>query len=198
MTRTSETNRRESSSLKGSVRVFVLAASALLAQACASISVDREFDPDANFAAYQTFDWMPTESRRVDLRARDPMVEQRIRDAIERELGAKGLQKAGSDEPDVRIAYLLVLQDGLDPQTMYETSDPDWRYRTYGPARTATRTQFLTTGTLVIDVFDSGRKELVWRGVAEGEVKDIQDPEKRTARINSAVKDILAEFPPKG
>jgi hypothetical protein len=167
-----------------------------LAQACASISVDQEFDPDANFAAYRTFDWMPTESRRVDLRARDPLVERRIRDAIERELGAKGLRQAGSDEPDVRIAYLLVLQDGLDSQTLYEASDPDWRYRTYGPATTATRTQLLTTGTLVIDVFDTESKVMVWRGVAEGQVKEMQDPDKRIARINDAVKRILAKFPP--
>jgi hypothetical protein len=177
-------------------KIFFIATSGLWVQACASISVDQEFDPGANFAAYQTFDWMPTESRRVDLRARDPMVEQWIRDAIERELGAKGFRGAGSDEPDVRIAYLLVLQDGLDSQTIYEASDPNWRYRTYGPATTATRTQLLTTGTLVIDVFDAERKVLVWRGVAEGQVKEVQDPDKRNARINDAVRRILAKFPP--
>lgn len=177
-------------------KILFIVISALLIPACASISVDQEFDPEANFAAYQTFGWMPMESRRVDLRARDPMVEQWIRDAIERELGAKGLRAAGSDEPDVRIAYLLVLQDGLDSQTIYEASDPNWRYRTYGPATTATRTQLLTTGTLVIDVFDAEKKALVWRGVAEGQVREVQDPDKRTARINDAVKRILAKFPP--
>ena len=177
-------------------RILTLTASAALALGCASISVNSEFDPDADYASYQTFDWMPSESRRVDLRARDPLVEQRIRDAIERELGAKGLQKVSSGDPDVRIGYLLVLEESVDAQAIYTGAAPDWQYRSYGPGTTTEQIRVLTTGTMVIDVFDSGEKELVWRGVAEGEVKELQDPEKRRARINDAVGKILAEFPP--
>ena len=81
---------------------------------------------------------------------------------------------------------------------MYQGADPDWRYRTYGPATTITRTQFFTTGTLVIDVFDAGKKELVWRGAAQGEVKDIRDADKRNARVVDVVKKILTGFPPGG
>jgi len=179
-------------------RILVLATAALLGQACASISVNHEFDPDANFTAYESYDWMPTESRRVDLRARDPMVEQRIRDAIETELRAKGLRRVESGEPDVRIGYLLVLEDGVASNTMYENSAPDWRYRTYGPATTATRTTIFTTGTLVIDVFDAEEKALIWRGAAEGQVKQTQDPDRRRKRIDDAVKKILAKYPPSG
>jgi hypothetical protein len=177
-------------------RILGLIAVTFLAQACASIAVEYDFDPAANFAAYSTYDWMPAESRRVDLRARDPMVEKWIRDAIEVVMRAKGFQKAGPEGPDIRIAYLLVLEDGVDSQTIYQRSDPDWRYRTYGPATTTTRSQLLTTGTLVIDVFDAGRKELVWRGAAQGEVRELQDPDKREARVSEAVNGILAGFPP--
>lgn len=177
-------------------RTLALATSALMVQGCAGISVNHEFDPRADFSSYQTYDWMATESRRVDLRARDPLVEQRIRDAIEGELGAKGLQMDGSGDADLRIGYLLVLEESLDAQTIYSGAAPDWQYRSYGPGTTAQQTRMLTTGTLVIDVFDAGKKELVWRGVAEGQVKEIQDPEKRRARINEAVAKILAGFPP--
>jgi len=177
-------------------KILAVATSALLVQGCASISVEREFDPDVDYASYQTYDWMPAESRRVDLKARDPMVEQRIREAIERELAASGLQKASSSDPDIRIGYLLVLEDAVDLQTLYTGAPPDWRYRTYGPGTTTNQTRMLTTGTLVIDAFDAGKRELVWRGVAEGQVKPDQDPEKRRARIDEAVKKILAEFPP--
>jgi len=169
-----------------------------LAQGCAGITVNHEFDPDAEFASYRTYDWMPTEARRVDLRARDPMVEEWIRDAIQRELGAKGFRIAEGREPDVRIGYLLVLQDNLDSQTLYESSDPDWRYRSYGPLSATTRGGMLTSGTLVVDVFDVARKESVWRGVAEGPVKGTVEPEKRRERIHEAVKKILEDFPPKG
>lgn len=177
-------------------KTLALVALALHAQACASISVEHQFDPEADYASYHTYDWMPTDSRRIDLKASDPLVEQRIRDAIDRELGAKGLRKADSSDPDIRVAYLLVLDEELDSQTLYERADPDWRYRNYGPSTLTTRSGLLTVGTLVIDVFDTRRKESVWRGVAEGQVKQDQDPEERRKRINDAVGKILAEFPP--
>jgi len=177
-------------------KILVLAVSAPLAAACAGISVNHEFDPNADYEAYRSWDWLPTEARRVDLRARDPAIEEQIREAIEGELGGKGLQKLASGEPAVRVRYLLVLDEGLESQTVYERADPDWRYRNYGPATPTTRTGMLAVGTLVIEIFDTGRKELVWRGVAEGEVRRDQDPEKRRARIQEAVGKILAEYPP--
>jgi hypothetical protein len=179
-------------------RTLLLFLTVSVAGACASIEVNHEADPEADFGAYGTYDWMPAESRRVDLRARDPLDEQRLRDAIEAELRDKGLRKVDSGEPDILIGYLLVLEDGMDSQTMYVQSDPDWRYRTYGPATTTTRTTDFTMGTLIIDVHDVEEKALVWRGVAEGQVDQTQDPEKRRARINKAVQKILEEFPPTG
>jgi len=166
------------------------------AVACAGIdiTVDHEADPEADFAGYETYDWMPPESRRVNIKTRDPMVEQRIRNAIESQLRAKGLRKVDSGEPDIRIGYLLVLEDGVDSQTMYNRSDPDWRYRTYGPETTTTRTVAYTIGTLVIDVFEVEKKALVWRGAAEGQTRQDQDAGKQEKRINEAVRMILAEF----
>ena len=165
---------------------------------CASIQVEHEFDPETDFQSYQTYDWMPAESRRVSLRARNPMVETRIRDAIEAELRSKGMSLSSGGEPDVRIGYLLVLEDGVDSQTMYQGDAADWRYRTYGPARATTTNTTFTVGTLVIDVFDVEEKALVWRGAAEGQVDQTRSPEDQRERIFDAVKQILGEFPPGG
>jgi hypothetical protein len=169
-----------------------------LMNSCASISVEHEFDPEADFRSYESFDWMPAESRRVSLRARNPMVETRIRDAIAAELRSKGLRPSSSGEPDVRIGYLLVLEDGVDSQTIYEGDAADWRYRTYGPARATTTNKAFTVGTLVIDVFDVDEKALVWRGAAEGQVDQTRSPEDQRERIFDAVQKILRNFPPGG
>jgi hypothetical protein len=178
-------------------RVLAMAMVALIAQGCAGITVGHEFDPDANFAAYGSYDWLPTESRRVDLRVRDPMVEQNIRSAIEVELLSKGLRKVErGGEPDIRIGYLLTLEDGVESNSMYERSGGDWQYRTYGPANLTTQTQAFSMGTLVIDVFDVSRRELVWRGVAEGQVKQTRELEDQRKRLNDAVGKILEDFPP--
>jgi hypothetical protein len=177
-------------------KMLGLLAAAALSQACAGISVEHDFDPQADYAAYQSWDWLPSEGRRVDLRVRDPAIEGELRAAIEGGMEARGLRKVASGEPAVRVGYRLVLDEGLESWVLYEPSGSDWRYRNYGPARTTTHTGMLTVGTLVIDIFDTRRKELVWRGIAEGDVRPNQPPEKRRARINEAVRKILAEYPP--
>lgn len=48
----------------------------------------------------------------------------------------------------------------------------------------------------IIDFFDTGSKELVWRGSAEGKLHETADPAKRQERVNQGVQKILAQFPP--
>lgn len=50
------------------------------------------------------------------------------------------------------------------------------------------------TGTLIMDIEDSGSRTLVWRGSAESEVNQSTDSATRNARI--PVRQILERFPP--
>ena len=88
------------------LKTLASASAISVAMACAGIgiTVNHEFDPEASFAAFGTYDWMPAESRRVGLRTRDPMVEQRIRDAIEGELRGKGLRRIESCETKILLS----------------------------------------------------------------------------------------------
>ena len=60
---------------------------------------------------------------------------------------------------------------------------------------TSTYTTEYTVGTLVIDVFDGARHELVWRGAGEGRVQEAQNPQERQEKINEAVALIMEDFP---
>jgi hypothetical protein len=51
-------------------------------------------------------------------------------------------------------------------------------------------------GTLLLDVLQSGSGALLWRGSGVATVREKSTPEKRTKRINAAVKKILERFPP--
>ena len=46
-------------------------------------------------------------------------------------------------------------------------------------------------GTLLIDVFDSTTRELVWRGVASAEVSAMPDAD----TINSTIQSVVARYP---
>jgi len=54
----------------------------------------------------------------------------------------------------------------------------------------------LTEGTLVIDIVDKAKKELIWRGLGTGVVQNYSDHEKLQASIDEYVRKILNNFPP--
>jgi hypothetical protein len=51
-------------------------------------------------------------------------------------------------------------------------------------------------GTFVLDFVDAKSRELVWRGIAQGEVQNYSSPVKRNERINNVVQNVLSKFPP--
>ena len=66
-----------------------------------------------------------------------------------------------------------------------------------GWGTTDVRVNEILVGTLVIDVADATKKEMVWRGMGVREVDVQAKAEKRDKNINNAVKKILKDFPPK-
>ena len=62
-----------------------------------------------------------------------------------------------------------------------------------GTSRTTAREY--TVGTLIIDFYDTGLRELVWRGAGEGKVNQARNPEESQERINEVVTLILEDFP---
>ena len=60
---------------------------------------------------------------------------------------------------------------------------------------TTTENDF-TVGTLVVDLYEPGKKQLVFRGTAEGTLSD--NPDKNTKSINDSMKKIFEKYPPEG
>ncbi len=52
------------------------------------------------------------------------------------------------------------------------------------------------TGTLIIDLVDRRRNELVWRGSGESRLSKHPTPEKTDKKVAKVVGAILAKFPP--
>jgi hypothetical protein len=51
-------------------------------------------------------------------------------------------------------------------------------------------------GTLLVDIIDAGRNELVWRGTATGTVEPELTPAESQARLDDAAAKLLQTFPP--
>lgn len=178
--------------------VFVIAVPSL--SGCAS-KVQSDFDHDAIFSYYRTFDWIapPVRASEEDLRsdpegpfARNSLLDKRIRAAVNRKLEKRGFRYVEGDESDFRLNYHVTFKDklvGSGSDFGYVgrynrgafSSGFNWSVRQY------------QEGTIIIDVVDRAKDQLVWRGWITKRNRDGNFDE---AEINRAVNEILTRFPP--
>ncbi len=178
-------------------RYFLLIGFLLFCSACATYSVNYDFDPEANFAGMKTYDWAPippkTKVSEITLK--------RIKLAVAQQLQAKGFSQS-SDNPDIMIAFHVGKQKKVDVQ--------EWGYQygnmgyyaprrsffggpQYSEYRSGVDTYEYEEGTLVLDFVDAKKKTLIWRGTAQG----IIDPQQKPGQqINEIVGKMLEDFPP--
>jgi hypothetical protein len=150
------------------------------------VSVDH--DETVDFSKYKTFIWIHPPM------LNDPLMRQRIGDAVNRMLQEKGVRLVSSpEEADLGLIANGATEQRQTLQTFYDTFPAGWGWGGWGTARTVIDTY--QVGTLVMDMFDMGTKRVVWRGVATDTLSD--KPEKNTKKINKAVKEMLEDFPPK-
>jgi hypothetical protein len=170
---------------------LVVAPALLLAQ-----KTSYDFDKSANFAAYKTY------AHKDGTKVGQQLIDDRIVAAIDSTLAAKGFTK--SDKPDVFVVYHVAFDKQKDISTFSSGygggyGPYGWGYGGgWGGGTTSTQVRDILIGTLVIDLADSAKGQMVWRGIATKEGVDVQaKPEKRDKNIVNAVNKIFKNYPPK-
>jgi hypothetical protein len=167
----------------------ILILAALFITGCTTISVNQDYDPAYDFAKLKTYGFIPiTEEAGID-----QLNATRLGDAIKENLNAKGYTL--SENADFGIALFFT----KDTKTSIQSTGGygyGYGYRGYGGMGGSTYVSQYDEGTLVIDVVDMAKQELVWRGIGTGVISDNPSVEERTANINYAVTEILTQFPP--
>jgi len=173
----------------------------LLLGACASsIDVKTSGDPDADFGGRETYAW----GARPQL---DPgfdaeFLDRTVREAVDRELAARGFRLVASGDADFVVSYSAVLQhrvtraDEEDPATAgYYEREPKDRLRITEDAGEDVAIHEYTEGRIILDMIDPEAQTVLWRGKASDEVfaKDLRL--KRRQRIVAAITKMLREFP---
>ena len=160
------------------VTVVAMMAAALLA-ACAPMRVSSHVDRTQDFSRYRTFDWGPADALPAgDPRLeRSPFFQDHIQGAIERQMAAKGFERAAvGGVPDLRVHFHAVIDRRLDVDEL------DYQ-RGYCPGNDCrSGVSEHEQGTLVIDLIDAGTNRLVWRGWAQDSVEGVLDNEERLVR----------------
>ena len=165
--------------LFGSLIVLALCASPALAQ-----KVFVDYDKNYDFSKIRTFSWAATDE--TSLAKSAPLVHSRIVNSIEHHLTLGGLTEV-KEGPDVFVTYHTSTQEQqqLNTTNFGYGYGAGWYYGGGGISSSTTNVYTYTYGTLIIDIWDAGRKEMVWRGSATAIVK--ANPEKLGKQIEKAL-----------
>ncbi|MCE1229051.1 MAG: DUF4136 domain-containing protein [Firmicutes bacterium] len=170
--------------------------------ACGRAEIKYDFDSRANFAAYKTFDWMsaPKRVKGNVANSDNPLMDRRVKAAIEKDLVSKGFRLENNSDPDFLITYYPIYKE-----RRYRTATRigmGWGYRPWwgprmGVSTVVSQNHSYTEGTIVVEIVDFRTNQLVWHGAAVGAMTGNETGEEAEALVSSEVARLLAGFPPR-
>jgi len=182
--------------LNHTVLALVCLASAGFAQ-----DVRYNYAADANFNQLKTYKWG---SSRAEERL-DQLTDRQLRDAVDGEMRKKGFVLADGGPADMLLVYEPSVRKEKQI-TMYHDNwgfGRGWGRRWYGyggmgmgMGTTTAQTSTIKIGEFALDIYDTARHELVWRGVASKALDPNMKPDKWQKTIESGAQKLLKSFPP--
>jgi hypothetical protein len=158
----------------------------------AADDVSTQYDKTYNFANLKTF------SAKIATSWGNPIMEPVVVREIEEGLVARGWQKAPEDQADATVLIHGSTKQKQELTTFYTGGYyGGWGWGGgWGPGYggTSTTVHTYTEGTLLVDIFDSKTKQLVWRGTVKDELKKKQDA--REKQVEKAGERLFKNFPP--
>ncbi|MCI9846371.1 DUF4136 domain-containing protein [Flavobacterium pectinovorum] len=181
------------------VRIIPMFLLGLFFSCSPTVNVTRDYDYAVNFSEFKTFTV-------YDLKAQEGQVNElnadRITKAIRAEMIAKGFTESTTN-PDLKVNAVSILKNktSVTANSYYDygTMHRPYRYWGSGSMLLNNNTVTLNTddyldGSLIIDIVSAKTGKLVWQGLGNAEIDSkLKNPEEF---INSAIKKILAGFPP--
>lgn len=175
------------------VRFNVLFVVIFFATAAHAQKVKVEYDKSLDFSKFKTYaiDAMSESAK--------PMLRLAIQGAVEDDLNKRGLTKVAAN-PDLYVQMYGATDHDytahyFDP--VYGSAIPPLNYGItlwHNIPGTVTSVT-IPKGTLVIDIIDASKKELVWRGIAKAKLSDQR--EELLDQVNTAVEKLFAQYPVK-
>ncbi|VGO15207.1 hypothetical protein PDESU_03789 [Pontiella desulfatans] len=163
---------------------------------CSSVSVVRDYDASFDFSSLQTFAWQHADQPRTgNPRTDNDLIDERVRDAVNAELTAKGFRLVDRAAADFLLAYFIEYRQRIGGSSV-SFGIGGGSYGRYGGASYGTNVSDYEEGALTIDIINPADEKNYWRGVGRRTTYDRGNPEKTTKVVNAAVADILKKFPP--
>src|SRR6202790_4974488 len=162
----------------------------LFAGKASAQQVKTDYDRNANFAQYKTYSW-------EHVKTQDPLDVDRIKTAVNGALAAKGWTQVDSGG-DVSIVAVEITRNRQTLNTFYDGLGGGWGWRRFGGGglgEATTTTETYKVGTVVVDLFDTKTKQLIWRGTTSDTLSNKSD--KNIKNLDKGVEKMFKNFPPR-
>ena len=174
---------------KGWLVLIGLCLTAFTTTAAFAINIKTDYDRGANFAQYKTYTWR-------NVKTKDPLDVDRIKSAVNVVLAAKGWMQVDSDG-DISIVAIEITRDQQTLNTFYDGFGGGWGWRRFGGGgfgEATTTTETYRVGTVIVDLFDTKTKQLVWRSSSSDTLSNNSD--KNIKNLDKGVQKMFQHFPP--
>jgi hypothetical protein len=161
----------------------------LFAGKAAAQQVKTDYDRSANFAQYKTYSW-------EQVKTQDPLDVDRIKTAVNSALAAKGWTQVDAGG-DVSIVAVEITRNQQTLNTFYDGLGGGWGWRRFGGGgfgEATTTTETYKVGTVVVDLFDTKTKQLIWRGAESDTLSN--NSNKNIKNLDKGVEKMFKQFPP--
>src|SRR6202051_595354 len=151
--------------------------------------VKNDYDRNANFGQYRTYSW-------EQVKTKDALDVDRIKTAVNAALAAKGWTPVESGG-DVSIVAIEITHNQQTLNTFYDGFAGGWGWRRFGAGgfgEATTTTETYKVGTVVVDMFDTKTKQLIWRGASSDTLSNNSD--KNIKNLDKGVDKMFKKFPP--
>jgi hypothetical protein len=151
--------------------------------------VKTDYDRSADFSQYKTYSW-------EQVKTKDALDVNRIKSAVNAALAAKGWTQVDSGG-DVSVVAMEMTQNQQTLNTFYDGFGGGWGWRRFGGGgfgEATTTTETYKVGTLVVDLFDTKTKKLLWRGTTSDTLSN--NSQKNIKNLDKGVEKLFKQFPP--
>jgi hypothetical protein len=165
-----------------------LALTMLVCSLTAAQDVTTNSMPGTDFSKYHNYKWVPIEGAVQP----NQILDAQIKQSVDSQLATKGLSKTDGDKADLFIGY----QASIDQQKQWNAYGMGGGPRWGGGMATAQQST-ISTGTLVLDMYDPSSKQLVWTGRVSKTLDPSANQAKHQKNLDKAMQKLLKDFPPK-
>ncbi len=184
-------------------RIFITLFVSVALFSCSSTKITSDYDKEADFSKYQDFHYLGWAKESGEMV--NDLDKRRIEEAFGNEFSKRGIAFVDQSEADAAVSLFIVVDQKTSTTAYtdyyggmggmgygYGRGYPGWGW---GGGMSTTRYQEYDylVGTLVVDVFDTDTKKLVWQGVASGTINE--KTKNREARIQKMARAIMDKYP---